>query len=609
MMSKLREYTKTILWVVIVAFIGTIIFAWGKGGFRGDGKDRDLIGEVEGYEVRSREFFMLYDQLYRQVLDEKGEVTDEEEEHLRETTWAQIMNEILVQRWIEDLGLEVTDQELVEAIKSYPPQEWIQDPPEWVATEGEFDYDKYIQLLASDDPMVVQQLFVPLEHRYRRRLIIDKVQRLVASSSRTTTPEVQRSYIDNHEKVRVRYIFVKAEEFQRKEGEITEEEIRSYYLTNKDKKFTHGESANLKYVQFAIEPTSAESDSVRRELQEIAGMIRSGEDFAQLAAAYSEHPSAANGGDLGWLSQGPGSGQLEEVAFSLEVGEISEPFQMARDWQILKVTDRKREQSKEGKWETLVRASTILLKVQPSQTTRELVYGRAQDFLGRASEENFEELAGEFDQEVKESGVFTPGPGVPGIGQNQEINDFAFSSKEGTVSPVYHGRNAYYVCLVFERIKAGYIPFDEVKDRIKEVLTYRRQADMAAERARSIQDEIAAGGTLSRVAREHGYEVQETPYFTRLDRVKGVGKSAEFFVAAFHLSKEKPIRVAKTDLGGYLLEFVDRTPADMEAFPGESEALRAELQKKAQDATMNHWYVYIIEQGDIKDYRSRFFGG
>jgi peptidyl-prolyl cis-trans isomerase D len=608
MMGKLREYTKTILWVVIVAFIGTIIFAWGKGGFRGDDRDRDLIGEVEGYEVRSREFFMLYDQLYRQVLDEKGDVTEEEEERIRETTWAQIMNEILVQRWIEDLGLEVTNQELVEAIRSYPPQEWIESPPEWVATEGEFDYEKYLQLLASNDPMVVQQLFVPLEHRYRRRLIIDKVQRLVASSSRITTPEVQRSYVDNHEKVKVRYIFVKAEEFQGKEGEITEEEIRNYYLTNKDEKFTHGESANLKYVQFAIEPTTAESDSVRRELVEIAGMIRSGEDFIQLAAAYSEHPSASSGGDLGWLSQGPGSGQVEEVAFSLKVGEISEPFQMRRDWQILKVTDRKREKNKDGDWETLVRASTILLKVQPSQATRELVYGRAQDFLGQASEENFEELAEEFDQEVKETGVFTPGPGVPGIGQNQEVNDFAFTSKEGTVSPVYRGRNSYYICLVFERIKPGYIPFDEVKDRIREVLTYRRQAGLAAEKARSMYDETAAGGSLRRVAREHGYEVEETPYFTRLDRLRGVGRTAEFFVAAFHLSEEKPVRVAKTELGSYLLEFVDHTAADMEAFPEESGALRAELQKKAQETTMNHWYVYIIEQGDIKDYRSHFFG-
>lgn len=607
-MSKLRQYTKSILWIVIVAFVGTIIFAWGKGGFRGDGRDRDLVGEVEGYQIRSRDFFMLYDQLYRQVLEEKGEVDEGDEERLLESTWAQIRNEILIQSWIEDLELVVTNQELVESIKAYPPRDWIENPPEWVATDGEFDYNKYLQLLASNDPMVVQQLFVPLEQQYRRRMIVDKVQRLIASTSRVTSPEVQRDYINENEKVKVRYLFIGAAEYEGEEGEISEEEVRNYYITNKDKKFTHGEGANLKYVKFQIEPAQEEIDSVKAEMEEIREMVEKGEDFAELAFAYSDHASASRGGDIGWLQKGPRSGELEEVAFSLKVGEVSEPLRSPGGWQILKVTDRKREKNREGEWETQVQASTILLKVVASDATREMIYSRAQDFLGRADKKNFGQLSEEFGLEAKETGVFVPGPMIPGIGENQEISDFAFAHKSGTVSHVFHTKSGYYICLVLERIKPGYIPFDEVKDRVREVLTYRRWAKLAEEKAKEIYAEVTSAGGFMKTARKHGYEIKETPYFARSDRAPGGGRLAEFIAGAFHLTEEKPLGLASSEGGTYVLELIDHTPANMVRFAAESQTLRSQAATKAQETTMNHWYTYIIAHGDINDYRSRFFG-
>jgi len=337
-------------------------------------------------------------------------------------------------------------------------------------------------------------------------------------------------------------------------------------------------------------------------------MLEKGEDFAEFASAYSDHPTASKGGDIGWLRKGPRADQLEEVAFSLKVGEISEPFKAPMGWQILKVTDRKREKNREGEWETQVQASTILLKVVASDATRERVYARAQDFLGRANKKNFEELSEEFDVEVNETGVFIPGPMIPGIGENREINDFAFASRPGTVSPIYRSRTGFYICMVFERIKPGYIPFEEVKDRVGEVLTYRRRGKLAEEKATEIYAEITAGASLRQAAQRYGYEVKETPHFSRSDRVPGVGRLAEFIITAFSLNQEVPVRVASSEGGSYLLELLDHTPADMEQFASERETLRSEAAIKAPETTVNQWFVYIIDHGDIKDYRSRFFG-
>ncbi len=75
-------------------------------------------------------------------------------------------------------------------------------------------------------------------------------------------------------------------------------------------------------------------------LEIINQKIEAGEDFAELATEYSEDPgSASNGGSLGYFSRGKMVPEFEEVAFNLEVGEVSEPVQSQFGFHIIKVDD------------------------------------------------------------------------------------------------------------------------------------------------------------------------------------------------------------------------------------------------------------------------------
>jgi foldase protein PrsA len=75
-------------------------------------------------------------------------------------------------------------------------------------------------------------------------------------------------------------------------------------------------------------------------LEIIEQKIEAGEDFAELATEYSEDPgSASNGGSLGYFSRGKMVPEFEAVAFSLEVGEVSEPVQSQFGFHIIKVDD------------------------------------------------------------------------------------------------------------------------------------------------------------------------------------------------------------------------------------------------------------------------------
>ena len=84
------------------------------------------------------------------------------------------------------------------------------------------------------------------------------------------------------------------------------------------------------------------SEQAREQAQEIYQRIQDGEDFAELAKAFSEDPaSALNGGVLGWSTPDQFVPQFAEVMSQSDVGEVSEPFESEFGWHILLVEDRR----------------------------------------------------------------------------------------------------------------------------------------------------------------------------------------------------------------------------------------------------------------------------
>ncbi|WP_332694128.1 peptidylprolyl isomerase [Halalkalibacter lacteus] len=111
--------------------------------------------------------------------------------------------------------------------------------------------------------------------------------------------------------------------------EITEEEIRAYYEENEEQ---FGEQIRASHILVEDEEIAAE----------VLEKIEAGEDFAELAKEYSTDPgSGARGGDLDFFGEGKMVAPFEEAAFSMEIGEISEPIESDFGFHIIKVTDQR----------------------------------------------------------------------------------------------------------------------------------------------------------------------------------------------------------------------------------------------------------------------------
>jgi peptidyl-prolyl cis-trans isomerase SurA len=79
----------------------------------------------------------------------------------------------------------------------------------------------------------------------------------------------------------------------------------------------------------------------RRRLVSIRERLENKADFAQIARQFSEDPSNAKGGDLGWLSPGDTVPEFERAMNALKPGEFSEPVQTPFGWHLIQVLERR----------------------------------------------------------------------------------------------------------------------------------------------------------------------------------------------------------------------------------------------------------------------------
>ncbi|MGB0646937.1 MAG: peptidylprolyl isomerase, partial [Bradymonadia bacterium] len=130
-----------------------------------------------------------------------------------------------------------------------------------------------------------------------------------------------------------------------KQGDLKvgETEVKDYYSKNKAR-YEVKEQVRARHILLKVgakDPADkanaqkAKADEVYKKTQ------TKGADFAALAKEFSEGPTKARGGDLGFFAKGRMVPDFEKAAFAMKIGEISKPVKTRFGWHIIKVEEKK----------------------------------------------------------------------------------------------------------------------------------------------------------------------------------------------------------------------------------------------------------------------------
>lgn len=127
---------------------------------------------------------------------------------------------------------------------------------------------------------------------------------------------------------------------------VGDSEVQSYY----DR---HMKSSNVQlrasHIFLAIPENADNAAVVEREqlAKSLLARAQEGEDFAKLAREYSQDAgNRAEGGDLGFIGRDILPKPIEELLFSMKVGEIRGPVRADRGFHVMKLVDKRNKDAK-----------------------------------------------------------------------------------------------------------------------------------------------------------------------------------------------------------------------------------------------------------------------
>jgi peptidyl-prolyl cis-trans isomerase C len=128
-----------------------------------------------------------------------------------------------------------------------------------------------------------------------------------------------------------------------KDLSVSDEDARLYYRSHKDD-YKVPDQIKVRHILLRLRKNADEEvvQQTRRRAEDILKKAKAGEDFAVLAAAFSEDPgSRDSGGDLGWVVRSKLDPTFAKAAFAAEKGQVVGPVRSAYGFHLLKVEDRR----------------------------------------------------------------------------------------------------------------------------------------------------------------------------------------------------------------------------------------------------------------------------
>ena len=522
-MQSLRDGSTGIASKILVGLIIIVFAMFGMGSITTFLAPTPKVAEVNGEDITQVEMETAVERSRRMMIAQDIDPLSIDEDVLRDSVLQSLISRKLLSQLADDWNLVYPDALLDEEIRSTSAFQvgGLYNPEQFSLVVGSagFSPQGYREELRKEKKLaqiataIAGSGFLPNELVTRIGSIsgqtrdvayllieIETLSEQVETSDQELLVSYQESLqeYETEETVDIEYVELKKSDLLEL-VDASEQELLNYFEDTKEA-YIRPEERRLAHI---FKEYSSNGDA-RAAVEKMYKQIIDGAEFDTLAKENSDDPlSAENGGDLGFSARGVFSSesylQFEEVAFSLELNEISEPVETEFGFHLIKVLD-------------------IVPSVDPvfDQVKDSVVQSYRQDmsdemFVARSSE--LSELAFESNDlqgpaTALDLPIKTTGPvgysATEGIAANPEIINMAFSEDiliEGNNSDVIEVNTDHHVVIRVKKYEPAEIrSFDEVINEVRGKFLREKSVKLAEDQAKEIIEMLEAGSLTRYVA-------------------------------------------------------------------------------------------------------------
>ena len=596
--ETMRNNTKIILWITVVAFVvGLVLLQWGAGFSGGNpGQDREagVLAKVNGERVMYAEYRNMLQKSWGAFEAQTGERPDESMVlRLEASTWENLIDQVLVRQEVAERGIRVSQEEIARGLLSNPPREILMNPA-FRDTSGQFDarrYQGWLASLASTAPLEAEQRMLEGQK---------KLQLQILAGVKVSDQEIRDAWLEREEKSDLAYGMISYFKVL-PDAEVSDEEIRAFIQENEDDYRLPTRVAML-YVHLPKEVSEQDSLDAYAEIREALAELKRGEEFDVLVKDYTQAPPNRQGGEAAMLltrQQIPQT-TVADSAFAMEIGRVSAAFTSQDGFHIIRVDERTTEEDVEK-----VKIAEIFIPLEMSIDTNIQIRDRVIDLADSSGAMGFEEAASSFGLTAENTGLLDPEGYMRGLQQVRAARDFAKDAEIGEVSKPIQTTDAWYLLYLTERRGPEMPPFEEVKTRAQSACLLEKRKVAAKAQAERLLAQVRQGLALEDAAATDSLATYNTSEgATRSGFVRGIGSDPHVTGAAFAApdSGLVPI-VVMGNQGAYVVETRGRVRPAEEAFATAREELQMQLLREKQNRVLTEWMESLRARAEIVDYR------
>ncbi len=529
MLDGMRRKTRTWGIKVLFAIIILVFVFWGVGGFRIS--KRGVLAKVNGEPILVKDFFKVYQSEYDRLLKQRPNLSSEDIKKLglKKMVLNEMINQRLLLKKAEDLGIVIPDEKLREKITSMNV---------FKNKKKVFDPNRYKMILVANNitPMEFESLV-------KRDMRLKELKKYITSSVTVTDKEVRDLYDFVMRQGKIEYVGFDIKDFLDKVS-VSDKEIKKYYAENKDR-FKEPERIQLRYIKLTpdvLAPLMKVSDKeiekyynenrskffepeqrhirhilIRIKKQDKGGVearklalsilekIKNGADFAKMAKKYSQGPSATRGGDIGWIKKGDTVKPFEDLAFSLKKGEVGGPVKTIFGYHLIKVEDIKK-----AHYQSLNEVKDKIRDI----LAREKANDNIEEFLDKVldtvfSSNNLQDAGNKLSLPIMTTKLLSKSEMINQLHIKPDDVEQLFLMENNKIyeTPIIID-NGYMIVQKIKDIPARFKSLKEVSDQIVEILKKEKAANLVRKKAESLLSKLKKGSslkTLKLISKESDY--------------------------------------------------------------------------------------------------------
>ena len=600
MLSIIREHAdswmiKSILWLIIFAFVGTIFYSWGMGGSSASGGG--VIASVNGEKIFQGEYERSFNNIidfYRQQFRNQFSNDMIKKLDLKNQALEALIQKKILLLEAKKQKIKVSNEEVIFHIKNLPAFQ----------NNNKFNESAYTNFIRS-------QRLTPgeFEEGQRETLLLDKMEKIFQTHSKASKSEILAEFKDQNDKVKLEYIRFTSDHFN-SDQKVTDQALQDYFQSNKSK-FEIPPQIRVEYVKVEpkeyelqieprdediedyyqtkiadfkvkkkyqashisthIKPSEIGGDTTEEEKQkqaeeksklkssELLERINKGADFGEVAKKYSDDPaSGANGGSLGEFTKGIMVSAFEKALENLKPGQISKPVLTQFGYHIIKLNNVENERIKplaEVKDKIIQSLKEIKARQRVKRIIKRLHKEAKQD-------ENLSKAAETYQLKVATTDYFSrENHMLPEIGVQPEFFNTAFSLEKNKISKPIITSEVCFVLKVIEE-KPAYIPdLSEVKEKVEGSLEESNNEIATLKKFEELKQKLAREKDLKKTIKENDdLTIRNTPFFSKAESIPGIGNIEQIKQKSFSM-KVGDFSSAKIRNRFYLYKLTEREKA------------------------------------------------